>query len=232
MRLNRIDHCAMGELEIIFEDADLVVVNKPSGMLVEGGGSREEDLEQFVSRVLGRKRVFACHRLDRLTSGVVLLRKTGRFSKELGLLFEKRQTRKEYRAIVSGAWDRKVSRIETQIGPLGKGRWANVESGGKLAVSTVQALEDVRGASYLRILLKTGRTHQARLHCSWAGHPIWGDPVYGRGEADGFFGLHASRLCLAHPGTGEGLELVAPIPEVWDAFLAERRPGAGHHVLG
>ncbi len=125
--------------QIIYEDADLVAVNKPSGVLAEGGAGRERDLEQLVSELTG-KRAMCCHRLDRLTSGVTLLRKTARYNAALAALFEQRQTRKEYWAVVEGAWDRRVQRVESQIGPLGGGLWANVETGGKAAATTFRLL--------------------------------------------------------------------------------------------
>lgn len=203
-------------VQILFEDADLVAANKPSGLLAEGGADRESDLEQEVSKLTG-KRALCCHRLDRLTSGVTLLRKTARYNAALAGLFEQRQTRKEYWAVVEGAWDRRVQRVESRIGPLGGGLWANVDEGGKEAVTTFRLLGYEAGLelSWLSLLLKTGRTHQARLHCQKAGCPIAGDPKYGSGRSRAFFGLHAARLVLRHPGTGAELDLRAPRPGDW-----------------
>ena len=207
--------------DVLIEDGDLLVINKPSGILTEGGGSREDDLEQWASRHTG-KPVYCCHRLDRLTSGVVLLRKSGRYKAELAALFEKRQIRKSYWALVEGEWPTQLCRIETQVAPVGSGVWANVESGGKPAISTFQILgkSPEQDLTWLNVLLKTGRTHQARLHCLKGGCPIIGDPVYGSKKPADLFGLHARELRFRHPSTNEELKLVAPPPRAWDDTLA------------
>lgn len=207
-------------LDVLFEDGDLLAVNKPSGLLTEGGADREDDLEQAAARHVG-KPVCCCHRLDRLTSGVVLLRKNGRCKAELAALFEKRQVRKSYWALVEGVWSPRIRRIETQIAPLGSGQWANVASGGKPAVSTFRILAHSaeHDLTWLNVLLKTGRTHQARLHCLKGGCPIIGDPVYGSKQPATYFGLHARELRFRHPVTGENLTLVAPPPAGWTETL-------------
>lgn len=205
---------------ILLDEDGFVAVNKPSGMLCEGGCDREEDLEQAVSSLLGRE-VTCCHRLDRLTSGLVVLRKGKKYSKELAAQFEGGKLRKAYWMLVDGIWDRRIQKIETQIAPVGKGVWANVESGGKAATSTFRLLgvDEQVGVSWVSGLLKTGRTHQLRLHAQKAGCPILGDPLYGEVRKDGVFGLHARNLRMRHPGSGESIELVAEPPIEWKAWL-------------
>lgn len=206
--------------EVLFEDEHLLALNKPSGLLTEGGNEREDDLEQIAARLVG-KPVFACHRLDRLTSGVVLLRKSGRYKAELADLFAHHRIRKLYWALVEGAWPADLNKIETQIAPAGAGAWANVDTGGKPAISTfhVLAVSPAQDITWLSVLLKTGRTHQARLHCRHAGHPILGDPLYGSGQPAPCFGLHARELRLRHPATGAELTLVAAPPSTWNSTL-------------
>lgn len=206
--------------EILFEDAHLIALNKPSGVLTEGGGDREEDLEQIAASMTGR-RTLCCHRLDRLTSGVVLLRKTGKYKAELAQAFEKRKTRKSYWAIVDGVWDSRIQKIESEIAPVGRGVWKNVTSGGKSAVSTFRVLgsNSATQQSWLGVLLKTGRTHQARLHCLKAGYPIVGDPIYGSKENSLFFGLHAREFCIRNPDSGEDLKITASPPTPWSEVL-------------
>ena len=210
-------------IEILYEDADLLALNKPSGLLTEGGDDRESDLEQWASAAC-RRVVRCCHRLDRLTSGVVLLRKTARHNAALAEVFAAHRARKTYWAIVDGAWDARIQKIETMIAPAGPGRFANVEQGGKIATSTVRVLGrgemDGRPVSWLGLLLKTGRTHQARLHCVHGGCAIMGDPLYGDGRPASLFGLHARELRLRHPGSGAELQLVAAPPASWEALLA------------
>lgn len=206
--------------EILLDEQGFVVVNKPSGMLSEGGGEREVDLEQSVSEIVGRQ-VWCCHRLDRLTSGIVVMRKGRLFAKELALQFEKRSVRKEYWLLVDGLWDKRIEKVESNIGHLGGGRHANLETGGKPAISTFQLLGvDTAGStSWLRGLLKTGRTHQLRLHALKAGCPVLGDPLYGTARQDAFFGLHARSLKMRHPVTGLALAFEARPPEDWSEHL-------------
>lgn len=208
------------QLDVLYEDEHLLVLHKPSGMLTEGGESREDDLEQTATRMTG-KPTWCCHRLDRLTSGVVLLRKSRRYKAELAALFETRQVRKLYWALVEGAWPKNLHRIESEIAPVGKGVWANVTSGGNPAVSTFQVLgqSSDRNLTWLSVLLKTGRTHQARLHCAKAEHPILGDSLYGAKSPAKLFGLHARELRFRHPATGEDLKLIAPPPANWSGTL-------------
>lgn len=205
---------------ILFEDADLIALNKPSGLLTEGGGEREDDLEQIASR-LCKKTARCCHRLDRLTSGVVLLRKNARYNAQLAALFESHQMRKHYWSIVEGAWPAKIAKVETQISTVSPGRFANVTSGGKSAISTFRVLgrSPDQARTWLSVILKTGRTHQARLHCAHAGCPIVGDPVYGHGREAAFFGLHARELRFRHPGTGQEISIIAPRPKTWPAWV-------------
>jgi RluA family pseudouridine synthase len=206
--------------DILFEDEHLIALNKPSGLLTEGGGDRETDLEQVASQLAG-KPVFCCHRLDRLTSGVVLLRKTNRYNAELAALFEQRQVRKLYWAVVEGAWPAGLHKVETQIGPIGPGVWANVPTGGKAAVSTFRVLgtSTDKKLTWLSVLLKTGRTHQIRLHCQQAGCPVLGDPVYGSSQPADIFGLHARELKLQHPALRQELTLIAPAPNNWPGWI-------------
>ncbi len=207
--------------DVLFDDEHLLALNKPSGLLTEGGGDREDDLEQIAYRLTG-KPCHACHRLDRLTSGVVLLRKNNRHNATLAALFEQHRVRKLYWALVEGPWPAALNRIATQIAPASPGRWANVGTGGKPALSTFQVLgtAPTPAITWLGVLLKTGRTHQIRLHCQHAGHPILGDPFYGSGRASEFFGLHARELRCRHPGTGQDLHLIAPPPASWATTLA------------
>lgn len=212
-------HPVMTPPSILHEDDDLLALNKPSGLLTEGGDGREDDLEQIASRLCG-KTVRCCHRLDRLTSGAVLLRKTARFNAELAALFASHRVRKLYWALVEGPWPSGLNRIETMIAPAGNGVWANVTAGGKPAVSTFRVLasDSAHNLSWLGVLLKTGRTHQVRLHCAHAGCPIVGDPVYGNGRAE-LFGLHARELRFRHPGTGSDLKIIAEPPAAWAPVL-------------
>lgn len=210
--------------DVLFADEHLLALNKPSGLLTEGGGNREDDLEQVARRLTGRP-CHACHRLDRLTSGVVLLRKNNRHNAALAALFAEHRIRKLYWALVAGRWPAGLHKIETRIAPAGPGRWANVPAGGQPAVTTCRILGRATAdtVTWLELLLKTGRTHQARLHCLHAGHPVLGDPLYGPGAPADFFGLHARELRFRHPATAAELTVVAPPPAAWAATLESCR---------
>jgi len=207
---------------ILFEDETLLALNKPSGLLTEGGAHREDDLEQQAQRYT-RKPTYCCHRLDRLTSGVILFRKTGRYKAELGEIFAARRIKKIYWGLVDGAWPPHLHRVETQIAPTAqRGVFTNVSSGGKIAESKFKVLgyHANHPSTWLSILLETGRTHQARLHCLHAGHPIIGDTLYHPQSPTDYFGLHARELTFSHPATGKQITLTAPPPPTWIQPLA------------
>jgi 23S rRNA pseudouridine955/2504/2580 synthase len=192
---------------ILWEDNDLLVVSKPVGLLVDSGRGSND----LVSSIGGG--VFAFHRLDRETSGIVMLGKTRRFAKEITSMFEEKRIRKGYMAVVAGEWS--STRIEEPIED-------------RVAVTTFRrfALGNFGGtsASWIEALPKTGRTHQIRLHCAGAGHAILGDEKYGvvksvpdlRGQA-----LHAYRLDFRHPANGETVAVKSPPIEWRSSWLAE-----------
>jgi RluA family pseudouridine synthase len=205
-------------LPILFEDSDLLVLNKPSGLVSEGGSDGQVDLESLVSDNLG-KEVRCCHRLDKLTSGAILLRKNKRFNRELGKMIEGHRLRKTYWAISRGIWPKAINRIETKLLHR-KGRTI-VDPRGKSALTTVRVLahDTSNDRSLIELLLKTGRTHQARVHCAESAYPILGDPLYGTGEIGEFFGLHARELKFRHPGTGENITASATPPSNWKPVI-------------
>ncbi len=189
--------------QIIWEDDDLLVADKPVGLLVDSGG-RGDDLVAWA-RASGFGSSFAFHRLDRETSGLVLMGKTRKLAREITALFEEKRIRKNYLAVVGGgAWPLTLNRIDEPI----EDRTASTTFR-RLAVSSMG------GETLLDCLPKTGRTHQIRIHCAGAGHPILGDRRYGT-PLDGVVGhaLHAYRLDFRHPSNGETVSLRSR-PEGW-----------------
>jgi 23S rRNA-/tRNA-specific pseudouridylate synthase len=194
----------------LWEDRDLLAVEKPAGLLVDSGG-RGRDL---ISVVGGG--VFAFHRLDRDTSGIVLLGKTRRYAREVTALFEEKRIRKAYMVVVRGTFS--VSRVETPI-----------EDRAALTTFRRFALGTYKGeaASWIEALPKTGRTHQIRIHCASVGHAILGDARYGgvsgseamvgvRDALPAGHALHSYRLDFRHPANGEAVSVrSAPLKWPW-----------------
>ncbi len=207
--------------EILFEDADLAAVSKPSGMRTEGGhASTGLSLEDWAISHFG-DRARCCHRLDRLTSGVVLIRKNRRFNSALAEMFAKRRIKKSYWALTEGRWPKGVNSVEAPIDRCAEGKLQRVCESGKPAKTTIRirGFDPDNHVSWVELILKTGRTHQARVHCSHIGCPILGDIDYGANERQGIFGLHARGLKFIHPGTQEALIVSAEPPAGWATFI-------------
>jgi RluA family pseudouridine synthase len=206
------------EIPLLFQDDDLIVVNKPIGLLTESARPGDDSLLRRVEDMIGRTPV-AHHRLDRETSGCILFGKTNRYNRQLARLFSEKKVRKEYWVIVEGDWPQGYGRVETFIGSAGDGRWENRVDSGKPAATTFRCLARADGRSLLQALPKTGRTHQIRLHCLHAGCPVVGDTLYGLPGTEGPLMLHARKLTFRHPGDGRNVEVEAPFPDTWREWV-------------
>jgi len=213
---------------VLYEDQDLLAVAKPSGLPTLPGGG--EFLENTLLNLVRRRHPDAnpMHRLGRCTSGVVLFAPDAASGKSLQAAFQAPDTRKVYRALCSGhpSWD--AFEITAPIGevpyaPLG--RLHAFHRDGRSSLSQVTVLERRGDSTLLDVEIKTGRPHQIRIHLAWAGHPLVGDPLYGPGgtplegtkalPGDPGYLLHAHRLELDHPRTGERISLTCqPPPEL------------------
>lgn len=226
-------------LDILYEDAGLVVLNKPPGEVVHPApGHSTGTLVQALlahctdlTGVGGRLRPGIVHRLDKDTSGVLLVAKNDRAFCALQEQFRAREVRKVYLALVHGHPRAPAGRIEAPIGrdPRSRQRMA-VMSGGRPAVTRYRVLRPVGAYTLVLAQPVTGRTHQVRVHLAFLGHPVAGDPLYGPRRASFPFPrqfLHAWRLGFRHPSTGEWLEVRAPLPAdlkaVLQALAAEER---------
>ncbi|MDE0769164.1 MAG: RluA family pseudouridine synthase [Opitutaceae bacterium] len=205
-------------LKIVFEDSDLLAVDKPRGLLVEGFEGGERSLENLVREYAGA-RARALHRLDRDTTGVVLFAKNSKWNRALSELFEKKRIRKEYWAIVRGSWDKRINRIDTRICRQENGRWGNSKTEGKAALTTFRLLGQGGEFSWVQALPKTGRTHQIRLHCLAAGCPIVGDRFYSDDDSNPLL-LHARSLSFPHPDGGREVRLNSEPPGNWSKWLS------------
>jgi 23S rRNA pseudouridine1911/1915/1917 synthase len=229
---------------IIHEDDDVVAVAKPAGLIVHPvGRTRVNTLIQALHWLYGHGPRRApgvvpriCHRLDRDTSGVVVLAKTMAARVQLQELFEGRDVEKEYAAVVNGVVARDRGRIDLPIGPDPEGErelMMTTRDDGLPSRTRFEVVERLRGATHVRFDIETGRQHQIRVHARAIGHPVLLDPLYGDGRLawpdDGppviaRQALHARRVVLPHPRTGERLELVAPLPPDLTALIVGLRP--------
>lgn len=208
-------HPPQDPLVILHEDAELLVVDKPAGLLsVPGKGEHLADC--LIARV---QRAFPTallvHRLDRDTSGVMIFAQTKSAQRHLGLQFEKRQTKKTYIAHVHGEVAEKDGRVDLPLIV----DWPNRplqhvdHENGKEAITDWVRVKVSNGFSRMRLLPRTGRSHQLRVHMQQIGHPILGDPFYSENaEAYPRMMLHAERLRLRHPQGGHGVEFKAKCP--------------------
>ena len=229
-------------LDVLFEDADIIVVDKPAGMVVHpapghGGGTLVNALlhhAEDLSGVGGELRPGIVHRLDRGTSGVMVVAKHDASHRELARQFHDREVEKEYDALVWGLVHQ-GRRIDAAIGrdPRDRTKMSNRARFARSAVTRVTFSRFLDGVSFLHVAIATGRTHQIRVHLSGIGHPIVGDSVYGgvRRQMPAHLRsvlrlerpfLHARRLAFGHPGDpARRLEFTAPLPDDLRGVLDE-----------
>jgi 23S rRNA pseudouridine1911/1915/1917 synthase len=232
-------------LEVLFEDADIVAVNKPPGLVVHpGAGEHDATLVQALLARCGRLasqgaplRPGIVHRLDRDTSGAMVAAKSDRAYLALIEAFQERRVHKEYLALAHGPFRERSGEIRTLLDrhPKDRKKMAVVEGKGREAVSRWKVEKDWDAVALLRLVIETGRTHQIRVHLRHLGHPVVGDEVYGadrrrvkalrsRPLRDLLLQvprqmLHAHRLQLPHPVTAEPLSFAAPLPEDFAGLL-------------
>ncbi|WP_227767046.1 RluA family pseudouridine synthase [Zhaonella formicivorans] len=223
-------------LDILYEDGDLLVVNKPQGMVVHpAAGNYSGTLVNALlyhcrdlSGINGILRPGIVHRIDKDTSGVLVVAKNDAAHRHLAKQIKEHSVTRTYLALVHGTIKEQSGRIEAPIGrdPRERKRMAVVDKNGKEAVTSYTVLERFVDYTYLQLRLKTGRTHQIRVHMAYLGHPVVGDPKYGPQKPH--FGLegqalHASTLGFVHPRTGAYLEFTAPLPQYFADLLEKLR---------
>ena len=210
-------------LEVCYEDEDLAVVIKPRGMVVHPAAGHEDGT--LVNALLyhlsslggigGETRPGIVHRLDRDTSGLLLVAKNDAAQEALSRMLRERQIEKHYRALVEGIPSETEGRVDLAIGRSRKDRKKMaVDPEGREAVTLWRTLAAGRGCALLDVRILTGRTHQIRVHMKAVNHPVCGDPIYGsaRGVRVPCLMLHAYSLTLNHPRTGAPLTFRAPLP--------------------
>jgi 23S rRNA pseudouridine1911/1915/1917 synthase len=239
-------------LDVIYEDADILVLDKPAGLVVHpsttgSSGTLVNALLHHCRDLPGIKGVIRpgiVHRLDKDTSGVMVIAKTESALASLGRQFKERDIEKIYLAIVHGTFREQGGRIEADIGrhPTDRKKMSTHTRRGRAAATQWALLESFPGCSLLEIRPETGRTHQIRVHLASVGHPVLGDALYGRKGRPGAIvdlrlrdavrklnrqALHAYRLTFTHPKTGERVTFTSPFPPDMEAVLMCLREGQG-----
>lgn len=226
------------ELDVVYEDEDIIVVNKPSGMVVHPAPGNENKTlvnallyhcKGTLSGINGVIRPGIVHRIDKDTSGLLVVAKNDEAHVFLSSLLKEHGIKRVYHAIVMGHLKENEGTIDAPIArhPTNRKKMA-VVSGGREAITHYKTIEEFSGFTYAKMELETGRTHQIRVHMSHIGHPIMGDTVYGGGKTpfekahkpliDGQM-LHAKELSFPHPRTKEIVRFECPLPENFEKIL-------------
>ena len=223
-------------LDILFEDADLLVINKPKGMVVHPAAGHESGTlvnallhhcGDSLSGIGGVKRPGIVHRLDKDTSGLMLAAKTDRAHASLAAQLGDHSLHRVYAALLIGTPRPAEGVVDLPVGrhPRDRKKMAAGVPGGRSAVTHYRVLESFPGYSYAECVLETGRTHQIRVHMASLGHPVAGDPLYGGKCALPLSSqcLHAREICFRHPVTGEDMTFSCPLPPEFSAVLQKLR---------
>ncbi len=244
-------------LDVVYEDDDLSVVNKPAGMMVHAGSGATEDARnrgtlvnallhhyQQLSSTGGELRPGIVHRLDKQTSGLIIIARNDATHLKLAEMFSRRQMRKTYMALVHGALKQETGTINAAISRdvIRRTRMTTRRvTGGRMAISHYEVAQRIDSRlgkfTLVRVRIETGRTHQIRVHMASIGHPVVGDTLYGapatiaapqknKGSSEESISLdrnflHAAELAFTHPRSGKLLELSAPLPGELEEFLAK-----------
>ena len=220
-------------LDIVYEDADLLVVNKPKGMVVHPAAGHADGTlvnallahcGESLSGIGGVTRPGIVHRIDKDTSGLLMVAKNDLAHQSLAAQIKEHSFTRIYETVVVGHLREQSGTVDAPIGrhPTDRKKMAVTPKNSRRAVSHYEVLERLDGYDYVRVKLETGRTHQIRVHMASIGHPVAGDPVYGpKKDTFNLAGqcLHAKTLCFVHPVSGELMKFTSELPDYFMAVL-------------
>ena len=225
-------------LDIVYEDGDLLVINKPKGLVVHPAAGHQDDtlvngllyaLGDDLSGINGELRPGIVHRIDKDTSGLLAVAKNDLAHAVLASQLKDHTMARTYEAIVCGSFREDSGTVDAPIGrhPSDRKKMTVTERNSKHAVTHWEVIARYRGYTHIRCRLETGRTHQIRVHMAHIGHPILGDLVYGHkkpelGQSSQV--LHAGALCFRHPRDGRPVMVFAPLPEYFEQVLQKLQP--------
>ena len=224
-------------LDIVYEDEDVLVINKPKGLVVHPAAGHQEDTlvngllyakAGSLSGINGELRPGIVHRIDKDTSGLLAVAKNDLAHTVLASQLKDHTMARTYDAIVCGSFREDTGTVDAPIGrhPTDRKKMCVTQRNSKPAVTHWEVAERFRGYTHIRCKLETGRTHQIRVHMAYIGHPLLGDTVYGHKSKE--LGqdsqcLHASSLCFRHPRDGRPVMVFAPLPEYFQQVLEKLR---------
>ena len=218
------------DLDIVFEDDDIIVLNKQSGLVVHpGAGNKNHTLvnalmyhTESLSDIQGDNRLGIVHRLDKDTSGLMLVAKTNQAHKILSEDFKNKKVKREYVAIIEGNFPHDHACIDAPIGRNNKSRkeMTVTSKNSKNAITHLKVIKRYKNYTLVKLILDTGRTHQIRVHLSYIGYPVLNDPVYSKKISDSYGQyLHSKKITFIHPITKKEMTFETDYPEEFKTFL-------------
>ncbi len=222
-------------LNIVYEDNDIMVIDKPSGLVVHpGSGNYNNTLvnglmyyTKELSNINGVERPGIVHRIDKDTSGLLLVAKNNKTHNILAEYFQNKKVHREYIALLKGIFPHDSATIDAPIGrdKTNRQKMCVTSENSKKAITHLKVLKRYKGYTLVKAILETGRTHQIRVHTSYIGYPVYNDPVYSNAKATEFGQfLHSSEMSFVHPITKKEMHFKSELPKEFQEFLDSLEP--------